>query len=129
MTVLFLEISHDYKATAKIKIDEAAEKERLKYITDGAGQAAVYSAKAEEALACLADPSPLLADYPFLAAEIGINGADLTEVANTILAIKASWKVIASTIENIRLTAKNDIDGATSRDVIDAIVGGVTWPS
>ncbi len=105
-------------ANAKVKIDQQAENERLKYITPGAGQAGVYLQKASEAKAALAEQSPSSNDYPLLAASIGIDGANITEVATTVQTIANTWTAVAAHIENVRLTAKKAIDDGSDPDTV-----------
>lgn len=106
----------DIKDTLKVRLDADAERERLKYITPGAGQAMTYQQKAAEAAACLADPDPDPADYPLLAAEIGITGADLLDVATVVAGQHQAWRVIGSMIEAARLGGKAAIENATSAE-------------
>ena len=114
---------------AKKLIDEQAEVRRLNYITDGAGQAAVYSAKTDEATAYLAATSPVDADYLFLTAEVGLTGVDHAAVATAIVTLGAQWKGIAAALKATRLSTKQQIDAATSITAIAALVEGVTWPA
>jgi hypothetical protein len=117
----------ELKASLKAGIDAAAEQERLKYITAGAGQAMTYQAKAEEArrLALVpegADP----ADYPLLAAEIGITAETLAGVGDVVRAAYQQWLAIGAAIEAVRLGAKLAIDAAVSAE--DALSVEVAWP-
>lgn len=104
------------KSEIKARLDAAAENERLKYITSGSGQAMTYQQKAAEAAACLADTDPDPADYPLLAAEIGITGATLEDVADAVCAAHQAWRVIGAQIEAARLGGKAAIDGAPSAE-------------
>lgn len=117
------------KVDLKTRLDAAAETERLKYITPGAGQAMTYQQKATEAAACLADTDPDPADYPLLAAEIGITGATLAEVAQAVHDAHQTWRVIGAQIEAARLGGKAAIDAADTEEDAQAAFGAVTWPS
>lgn len=117
------------KADLKARIDAVAETERLKYITPGAGQAMTYQQKAAEAAACLVDTNPDPTDYPLLAAEIGITGASLAEVAQTVYDAHQAWRVIGAQIEAARLGGKAAIDAAETAEDAQAAFGAVTWPS
>ncbi|TBY41583.1 hypothetical protein [Rhizobium leguminosarum] len=108
------------KAALKATIDTAAETERLKYITPGAGQALTYAQKADQAKAYLAATAPVDADYPLIMAEIGITGATAAEVADVIAASFAAWQVIGSQIEAARLGAKKAIDQAETAEQAQA---------
>jgi hypothetical protein len=114
------------KDRAKAQIDAEAERQRLRWITPGAGQAMTYARKVEQAKAVLAAVDPQPADYPMLAASIGIDGADIVGVANTVVAMDAAWEQIGAAIEAARLTAKQEIDGAGSVAAVEAVE--VVWP-
>lgn len=115
------------KAGAKAHIDEAAERARLKYITPGAGQAMTYAEKATQARECLAATDPLEADYPLLAAEIGITAASLVDVAAVVVAAHSAWIGIGAQIEGARLQAKAAIDAAEDVSAVHA-AADVGWP-
>ncbi len=117
------------KVRLAASIDAAAENERLKYITSGAGQAMTYQRKAEEARACLVATDPQPADYPMLAAEIGITAATLTGVAEVVNAAYQAWLAIGAQIEAARLGAKAAIDAATTADEARAAAEAVVWPN
>lgn len=119
----------EVKADLKNHLDAAAETERLKYITPGAGQAMTYQQKAAEAAACLVDIDPDPADYPLLAAEIGITGATLTEVAQTVYDAHQTWRVIGAQIEAARLGGKAAIDAAETTEDAHTAFDAVAWPS
>jgi len=104
------------KTDLKTHLDAAAENERLKYITSGSGQAMTYQQKAAEAAACLADTDPDPADYPLLAAEIGITGATLAEVAQAVHDAHQMWRMIGAQIEAARLGGKAAIEAAPSAE-------------
>lgn len=113
----------------KATIDAAAEVERKKYITAGEGQALTYQRKAEEARACLSASDPQPADYPMLAAEIGITADTLIEVAEVVNAANAAWLVIGAEIEAARLGAKVAIDAASTAEEARAAAEAVAWPN
>nr|WP_278434127.1 hypothetical protein [Brucella anthropi] len=117
------------KARLKALVDQAAENERLNYITPGAGQAMTYEQKVAEARAFKAASDPQAADYPVLSSEVGITGETLSEVAEIVLAAFALWQQIGSAIESIRLGAKRDIDAAEDEAAARAIVDAIVWPS
>lgn len=113
------------KDVALIHIDTAAEAERGKYITPGSGQAMVYQVKQAEAHAWQANPS---GTYPHLSAEIGITGATLAEVAQTVLAMEAGWTHVSAVIEGTRLAAKAVVRACTTSAEVEQTVAGITWP-
>jgi hypothetical protein len=116
------------KANLSASIDAAAERERLKYITPGAGQAMTYQQKTGEAARYLAATDPVPADYPSLSAEIGITAGDIGGVAQVIVAAHAQWQIIGAAIEAARLGAKRAIGEADTEADAQAAAAAVTWP-
>lgn len=116
------------KGQMKELIDSAAELERLKYITPGAGQAMTYQAKASEARSFLASTSPDPSDFPMLSAEVGITADDIASVAQVVTAAYARWQIIGAAIEGARLGGKAAIDAATSEADAHVAFGAVQWP-
>ncbi|NLS02332.1 hypothetical protein HGP14_02970 [Rhizobium sp. P32RR-XVIII] len=122
------------KECLKHALDKAAEIERLRCITPGSGQAMEYQQAAAEAgllLAALAaDPGhvPSAADYPMLAASLGIDGETLADVATTVAAMHAQWQAIGSAIRATRLAAKREIDLAQTVGAAKEVAGAVDWP-
>lgn len=115
-----------FKADRRREIDLAAEAERLKYITGGAGQAMTYSRKLEEARAAAAEEEPDAQNYPLLAASVGIDGATVAAVAQVVLGMDAAWTVIGAAIETVRLAAKKAIDDAEDEAAVRAVEP--VWP-
>lgn len=115
------------KAELKAAIDAAAETERLKYVTAGAGQSMTYQEKAAEAARFADDPAPDPADYPMLAAEIGITAATLADVAATVAANRAAWRTIGAAIEGARLGAKAAIEAAENVEDAES-AAQIGWP-
>ncbi|MCJ7996052.1 hypothetical protein J5N58_16665 [Rhizobium cremeum] len=116
------------KTTVKRAIDAAAERERMRHVTSGAGQAMTYQRKAEEARACLVATNPVPAEYPMLAAEIGITAATLEGVAQVVNAAYEVWLSIGAQIEAARLSAKNAINAAQTAEEAKAAAEAVVWP-
>jgi hypothetical protein len=93
----------------------------------------VYQEKRREAEAALAafsvpggqpvDP----AQFPLLAAEIGITAVDLQGVAQAVMSTALAWTQVAAAIESTRLKAKRDIAETNSTAEIDAILSAVAW--
>ncbi|MFC3074702.1 hypothetical protein [Shinella pollutisoli] len=118
----------EVKAQLRRTIDEAAERERLKYITPGAGQAMTYAEKAAQARQCLAAEDPQPEHYPLLAGEIGITAETLTGVAEVVSAAYGQWLVVGALIEAARLGAKAAVEAATTAEEAKA-AAVVPWPS
>lgn len=118
------------QARAKRTIDAQAESVRLRYVTPGAAQAAVYVAKEQEALTISALTDPSSADpsaYPLIAASVGVEGATMADVAAAVVVRAHAWRTIAAGIERLRLTAKAAVDAATTIEAVDA-AAVVAWP-
>lgn len=109
-------------------VNAAAEKERLKYITSGQGQAMTYTEKRDQARAFLAAEDPDPADYPMIANEVGITAATAREVAEVIAGRYAAWKAIGEEIEKVRMIANKAIDDAADEAGAKAVAAGITWP-
>ncbi|TBZ98228.1 hypothetical protein E0H56_03735 [Rhizobium leguminosarum bv. viciae] len=118
-----------HKAAIAKAIDAAAERERLKYITAGAGQALTYQQKADEATRYLAATNPDPSDYPLLSAEVGVTASDIAGVAQVVKTAFTLWQVIGAGIERARLTAKAAVDAAQSAEEADAVYSSIAWPS
>lgn len=119
----------ELKSRAKTMVDADAERERLRYITPGEGQVLTYLRKVEQARAAITAANPQPADYPLLAATIGLDGVTVTEVAQTILAMDAAWEQIGAAIEQVRMTAKAAIDAAADVAALQAARDAVQWPA
>jgi hypothetical protein len=113
----------------KARIDVDAERQRLRYITGGSGQAMTYARKVEQARAAIADAEPTPESYPLLAASIGIDGATVIDVANVVIGMNAAWEVIGSAIEQVRLSGKATVDAATDEASVRAAFAAVAWPN
>ena len=111
----------EYKAQARYDVDYAAEMARLRYITNGAGQALVYERKEEEARAFVtagypADTSP----YPFITAEINATGKSKEDAADDIITKADAWIVVGANIEEQRITGKAAVDAAVDNTGVDS---------
>ena len=115
------------KVAAAADIDAQAERLRLTLITPGAGQALVYERKRAEAVRMAGDADPQPADYPLLAAEVGITAPSLVEVGAAVRAMASDWIAAAAAIEAVRLRAKAAIAAATTPPALRA-AAQVTWP-
>lgn len=110
-------------------VDGAAETERLKYVTPGAGQAMEYQQAAAEARAVLAAGGNLdPADYPMLAASLGIDGDTILAVATAIAQRERDWIQIGAAIKRVRLQARAAIEAAADHDAVHAVYAGIVWP-
>ena len=111
------------RAQAKARVDREAEAVRLRYITPGDGQQAVYIRKAQEAERYLAGEN---GPFPLLEASVGIEAPDVAGVAAIVAGIAEQWIGVAAVIEAKRLGAKKAIDEAATPAAIDA-AAAVDW--
>jgi hypothetical protein len=118
------------KVRASARIDADAERARQVWATGGDLQSLVYEGKRREAAAYAVDGTPDPSTYPFLAAEVGLTGASLADVAAAVSAKSAAWTQAAAAIERIRVGAKMGIDASTDQAGIDAVIAGMNpWPT
>jgi hypothetical protein len=113
-----LEAAKDH---AKRLIDEAAEKARLRYITDGAGQSMEYQESYAQAKVKKANPS---AAVPMVAADrkAGVKNpltqqpiATDDEAADVIIFMYEQWLLVGAAIREIRLAGKVQVDLMTTQ--------------
>jgi len=99
------------------RINELTDEARSRLMPKIAGQETVYREKYEEAKTFLAQtPYPTdLTDYPFIAAEVGVNGATALDVAQLFWSKGQAFKSKMSQLENYRTTANNLIRQKTTR--------------
>lgn len=109
-------------------VDAAAEAERLKYISAGAGQAMTYARKVDEARMADTEVNPEPADYPLLAASLGIDGATIADIADVVLQMDAAWTQIGAAIETVRLATKKAISDAADAATAKAAYNAIAWP-
>lgn len=124
------------KTALRAQVDADAAAARLKYITAGAGQAMEYQAVTTEAERIAGDQAPVLADYPMLAASIGIDldpqtgapATDLQGAARSVMAAAAQWSAVGAEIRRVRLAAKDAIGKAPDETAARLVAASVAWP-
>lgn len=110
------------KKRAKEFIDNCSCDARARYITVGAGQDAVYIEKEKQAQAYKDASYP--ADetgYELVTAQKNADGTSSTQAADYILATASGWKIIAASIEELRISYKNQIDAAVDVNSVIAL--------
>lgn len=122
----------ELKGRLRELVDEAAERERLRYITAGAGQALVYEAKRTEvarwrARGEPAEPAPV--DFPWAADRATRRDAALVDVLAEWSAQADAWAAIGIAIEHVREAAKEAIAGAADAAAARAIADAIEWPA
>ena len=115
------------KARLLAQIDADAETFRLRYITPGNGMQMTYAEKLAQARAVqglgkeaadAVQPTEMIAQYPTLAASVGLEAATLWDCANLVLAKYAQFAALSNGIERRRLSGKKAI--AEAKDVASA---------
>ena len=136
---LFPPTLDEVKQDLQMTVDVAAEQERQKYITGGAGQSMTYTEKFNQAVDYskkwqnhmknpAQEPEPNENDYLLLKAGLGIDGSTLIEVAATVTYAYAVWQQIGAAIEGVRLKTKMAIDEAKTAEEAQAIFAAIQWP-
>lgn len=118
-------LSAALQATRRAAIDRInalAGDLRATFITAIPGQEMLYLAKETEARAWTADQAPTLANYPLIAAEVGLTAPDGGALAQIWLNLGALWRQTAAQIETARMGAIYAVGSATSAPAIAAIV-------
>lgn len=116
------------KMSLKVSVDAAAENERLRYITAGAGQALTYMQKSEEARRYLSEENPDADNYPLLSAEVGITAPDIRSVADIVSQAFSLWQQVGAVIEATRLGAKAAIESSQSEEEALSAFEHIQWP-
>ena len=124
------------KAQALAKLDADAEAVRLKYLTPGVGMVMTYQEKFAQAQAVntlgaaaanALTPTEREAQYPTLAASVGIEAATLFECATLVLQRYVAFAQLSRVIERTRLTAKKAIAAAATPEDVAAAYAAATW--
>lgn len=103
------------RSTSPLDVNEAAERARLRYITDGAGKAQVYLLKAAEAKAYKDAGYPIdMSQFPLLSARVQAMGLTPQAAADEILARRDQLLQLAAAIEAVSEKAIKDISEATN---------------
>lgn len=126
------------KAELCAKVDDAAEAERLKYITPGSGMVLTYQEKfaqavaveqmGEEAANAMTENQRLL-DFPILSASVGIEAETLWDCAVLVRERYTLFAQLANGIERTRLHGKAQMRAATTVDGVRAAYEALRWPT
>jgi hypothetical protein len=115
------------KAQVIAAIDDAAERERLKYITPGSGQALVYEAKKAE-VARWNSSNASEASFPWAKGRADRLGVSVLEVIATWEAQAGAWATVGIAIENVREAAKEAAAATKDDDAAMAVLDAIEWP-
>lgn len=109
------------KAAAIARVNDWAGRERAQHITIAPGQDMIYLAKEAEALRYLADPDPDPAEYPLIAAEVGVTAPDAYQIAQIWAQMAGMWRQVAAQIEAVRLGTIAQIEAAQTEAAVAAV--------
>lgn len=102
------------------QVNAAVDEARRAHVTPITGQEAVYAAKEREGVAYLAeDGTPPFEGYPLIATEVIATGRDAYEVAQLFVNLAEQSRRRTVFLEQIRRTAIDEIENATTSDAID----------
>lgn len=87
----------------RVSINQLVGEVRKAYVTDIPGQDMIYMRKEEEARRWLSEANPDIADYPFIAAEIGVTAETGDQLAQLWLNMAHQWATVAANLEKARL--------------------------
>lgn len=124
------------KDKLKARVDDDAERVRLRYITPGVGMAMTYTEKKDQAVAVLAMGEATAnalakhgaAEFPTLSASVPIEAPSLYAAAALVIAKYEAWAAISRGIELARLAAKKAINDASDAAAAQAAYEAITWP-
>lgn len=120
------------------RVEEDAERIRLRYITPGAGMAMTYAekhlqAQAVESLgepaANALSPEQRASQFPTLAASVGIEAPTLWGCALLVIQKYEQFAQLSGAIERARLVGKKAIGDASDHAAVMAAYGAITWPN
>lgn len=120
------------------RVDDDAEIVRLRYLTPGSGMAMVYQEKFAQAQAVNAMGETAAnaisqidreAQFPTMAASVGIEAPSLWDCAQLVLAKYAAFAALSLVIERARLTAKSQIAAASTVQSVRDAYEAIAWPT
>lgn len=126
------------KSIYRNRVEEDAERIRLRYITPGAGMAMTYTEKHQqaqaveflgEAAANAMTPEQRAAQFPTLAASVGIEAPALWDCAALVIQKYEQFAQLSGAIERARLLAKKSISDASDQAGVIAAYEAITWPN
>lgn len=125
------------KAGLSRRVDDDAERERLRYITPGAGMAMTYQEKKDQAVAVIAMgeaaanalPNNGAQEFPTLSASVPVEASSLYAAAQVVIARYEAWAAISRGIELARMNGKKSISDASDAAAAQAAYEAITWPN
>lgn len=128
----------DVKKAYVLRVEQDAERERLKYITPGDGMMLTYQEKFAQAQGVLemgeAAANALTqaereAQFPTLSASVGIEGETLWACAQVVLEKYVQFAQVSMLIERSRLGGKKAIFNSGDEAAVVAAYEAITWPT
>lgn len=125
------------QARLRTQVDLDAARERLKYISPGAGMEMTYLEKHAQAQAVLTmgeaaanalSEAERTAQFPTLSASVGIEAASLYACAQLVSQRYELYATVSNGIERTRLSGKAAITAAADAAAANAAYGAIAWP-
>jgi hypothetical protein len=126
-----------FKAELKLRVDEDAERNRMRYITPGTGMAMTYAEKRDQAHAVHSmgqaaanalSEAERIAQFPTLSASVGLEAPTLWDCALLVIATSEVWADLSHFIERTRLLGKKSISDASDAATARAAYEAIAWP-
>ena len=126
----------EIKDALKLRVDDDAERIRMRHLTPGAGMAMTYAEKRDqanavhsigEASANALTEAERIAQFPTLAASVGLEAPTLWACALLVIAKSEAWADLSNVIERTRLLGKKAISDASDAVSARAAYEAITW--
>lgn len=139
----------EIRATLKNRVDSDAEAVRMRYLTPGTGMSMTYAEKRDQANAVHSmgikpdgsfdaaygesranalSAQEQVAQFPTLAASVGLEAPTLWDCALLVIAKSEAWATLSHVIEITRLRGKKAISDASDAATARAAYEAITWP-
>lgn len=124
------------KAELLALVDADAERIRMRHLTPGAGMAMTYAEKRDqanavhelgEAAANALTEAERIAQFPTLAASVGLEAPTLWACALLVIAKSEAWADLSNVIERTRLLGKKAISDASDAVSARTAYEAITW--
>lgn len=118
------------KARLKVQIDNAADRyaprAALRY-QEKFAQAEAIDALGEPAASALSE-AEMTAQFPIVAADVGLDAATLWEAAQSVITAYQKWAQLSYQVERARRGGKLAIDAAQTEAAARSAYEAVSWP-
>lgn len=124
------------KAELLVLVDADAERIRMRHLTPGAGMAMTYAEKRDQANAVhglgqsaanALTEVDRIAQFPTLAASVGLEAPTLWDCALLVIAKSEAWADLSNVIERTRLLGKKAINDASDAASARSAYEAITW--